>query len=150
MKSKLKFVIPLVVLLVLGGAYKVVLAKPAAKPKHKVEGIVYVMPKEFLVNLADGRYAKLSVGFVMEPGDHSTAPADSGGHGAPAPPEGYGTMPQEAIVRDLITDTLTDAADSDLIEREGREKIKKAILKAIKKHTDVHVEEVLFPDVTVQ
>ena len=29
MKSKLKFVLPLVALLVLGGAYKTVLAKPA-------------------------------------------------------------------------------------------------------------------------
>ena len=73
-----------------------------------------------------------------------------GGHGAPAPPEGYGSEPQEAIVRDLITDTLTDAADHELIRREGREAIKKKILVAIKKHTDVHVEEVLFPDVTVQ
>ena len=68
----------------------------------------------------------------------------------PAPPEGYGAEPQEAIIRDLITDELTDASDHELIQREGREKIKKQILKSIKEHTDVHVEEVLFPDVTVQ
>ena len=151
MKSKLPIVIGLLVLL--GGAYKFVLAKPAAEAaekKPKVEGTVYILPKEFLVNLADGRYAKLSVGFVMEPDDHSTVAADSGGHGAPATPEGYGTMPQEAIVRDLITNTLTDAADHDLIEAKGREHLKDAILKAIKKHTDVHPEEVLFMDVTVQ
>jgi hypothetical protein len=74
-----------------------------------------------------------------------------GGHGGgAAPPEGYGAEPQEAIVRDLITDELTNAADHELIQREGREKIKKKILVAIKKHTDVKVEEVLFPDVTVQ
>ena len=53
-------------------------------------------------------------------------------------------------MRDLITNALTDASDSDLIEEEGREQLKKKILKSIKKHTDVHVEEVLFPDVTVQ
>jgi flagellar basal body-associated protein FliL len=144
-----KKIITIVVLalVVAGGAYKTVLAKPAeAEPEPKVHGTVYVLPKEFLVNLADGRYAKISVALVVE----AAEAAAEGGHGAPTPPEGYGTEPQEAIVRDLITDTLTDAADHDLIGREGREKVKKKILKAIKKNTDVHVEEVLFPDVTVQ
>ena len=147
---KKKLIIGVVVAIVAaGGAYKTVLAKPGkAEPKPKVEGEIYVLPKEFLVNLADGRFAKLQVALVVEPagggGGHG------GGHGAPAPPEGYGSEPQEAIVRDLITDTLTDAADHELIRREGREQIKKKILVAIKKHTDVHVEEVLFPDVTVQ
>jgi flagellar FliL protein len=138
-----------IAVLAAGGAYKTVLAKPAEPaPEPKVHGEVYVLPKEFLVNLADGRYAKLSVALVVEPADGGGG--HGGGHGAPTPPEGYGSEPQEAIVRDLITDTLTDAADHDLIEQHGREKIKKKILKAIKKHTDVHVEEVLFPDVTVQ
>jgi flagellar basal body-associated protein FliL len=147
---KKKLIIGVVVALVgLGGAYKTVLAKPGKpEPEPKVHGEIYVLPKEFLVNLADGRFAKLQVALVVEPakggGGHG------GGHGAPAPPEGYGSEPQEAIVRDLITDTLTDAADHELIRREGREQIKKKILVAIKKHTDVHVEEVLFPDVTVQ
>jgi flagellar basal body-associated protein FliL len=145
-----KKLVPVIALLaVLGGVYKFVLAKPAkAEPKPHVEGTVYMLQKEFLVNLADGRYAKISVALVVEAAE--AAGGHGGGHGAPTPPEGYGTEPQEAIVRDLITDTLTDAADHDLIEREGREKVKKKILKAIKKHTDVHVEEVLFPDVTVQ
>jgi flagellar FliL protein len=144
MKKKMIIVVG-VLLLVMGGAYKTVLAKPKEKaPEPKVHGEVYVLPKEFLVNLADGRFAKVSVALVIEP-------AAAGGHAAAgSPPEGYGTEPQEAIVRDLITDTLTDADDSDLIQRDGREKIKKRIAEAIKKHTDVPVEEVLFPDVTVQ
>ena len=146
--NKKMIIVVVLALVVAGGAYKTVLAKPKeAAPKPKVEGSVYVLPKEFLVNLADGRYAKISVALVVEAAE---AAGHGGGHGAPTPPEGYGTEPQEAIVRDLITDTLTDAADHDLIDREGREKVKKKILKAIKKHTDVHVEEVLFPDVTVQ
>jgi flagellar basal body-associated protein FliL len=145
MKKKL-IILVVAVLVIGGGAYKTVLAKPKEKePEPKVEGTVYVLPKEFLVNLADGRFAKLQVALVVE---HAVAAA--GGHGAPVPPEGYGSEPQEAIVRDLITDTLTNASDHELIQREGREKIKKQILTAIKKHTDVHVEEVLFPDVTVQ
>jgi flagellar basal body-associated protein FliL len=145
--NKKKLIIIVVAALVLaGGAYKTVLAKPKEKaPEPKVAGTVYVLPKEFLVNLADGRYAKLQVALVVE-----HLPVAAGGHGAPAPPEGYGSEPQEAIIRDLITDELTDASDHELIQREGREKIKKQILKSIKEHTDVHVEEVLFPDVTVQ
>ena len=145
-----KIIIIVVAALVLaGGAYKTVLAKPKEKaPEPKVAGTVYVMPKEFLVNLADGRFAKLQVALVVEAA--AAAGGHGGGHGAPAPPEGYGSEPQEAIVRDLITDELTNAADHELIQREGREKIKKQILKSIKEHTDVHVEEVLFPDVTVQ
>jgi flagellar basal body-associated protein FliL len=145
MKKKL-IILVVAVLVIGGGAYKTVLAKPKEKEaKPKVEGTVYVLPKEFLVNLADGRFAKLQVALVVE---HVAAAA--GGHGAPVPPEGYGSEPQEAIIRDLITDELTNAADHELIQREGRERIKKQILKAIKEETDVHVEEVLFPDVTVQ
>ena len=45
MKSKLKFVLPLVTLAVLGGAYKFALAKPVEKPVAKVDGDIYVLPK---------------------------------------------------------------------------------------------------------
>ena len=144
--NKKIIIIVVAALAIAGGAYKTVLAKPKPKaPEPKVSGTVYVLPKEFLVNLADGRYAKLSVALVLE---HLTPAA--GGHGGATPPEGYGSEPQEALVRDLITNELTDASDSELIQREGREKIKKRILKSIKEHTDMAIEEVLFPDVTVQ
>ena len=145
MKSKLKFVIPLVVLLVLGGAYKVVLAKPKEE-KHKVEGMVYVLPKEFLINLADGRYAKISVALVLP---HDAIPA-GGGHGAATPPEGYGALEQEAAVRAVITDTVTDSRAADLTHKKKRTKLRRKILKDIKAHTDVHAHEVLFTDLAVQ
>jgi flagellar basal body-associated protein FliL len=138
------------VLLLAGGAYKFVLAKPKeAEAKPKVEGTVYVLGKEFLVNLADGRFAKLTVALVLDPKDHSAAPA--AGHGAaPKPPEGFGEMPQEAVVRDIITDELTDAHDAELIDRKGRAKLKNHILESIHKKTDVHADDILFTDVTVQ
>jgi len=147
-KGKLKFILPLVALIVLGGAYKTVLAKPAPKaPEPKVHGVVYVLPKEFLLNLADERYAKLTVALVLEHGE-PTAAAE-GGHAA-APPEGWGTLPQEAVIRGLVTDTLTGIKASKLVEPEGREKLKVKLMKKIKKHSDVHVEDVLFTDVAVQ
>ena len=143
---KLKFIVP-ILLVVLGGVYKFVLAKPGAPaPKPKVDGKVYVLPKEFLVNLDDGRFAKLSVGLVL---DHTQAVA-SADKEAPKPPEGFGTLPQEAVIRDIVTDRLTDDNADSLVSENGREKLKKQLLLSIKKKTDVKVEEVLFTDVTVQ
>jgi flagellar protein FliL len=143
-----KLLIPIVALVVLGAAYKFVLAKPkTAEAKPKVDGTVYVLQKEFLVNLRDSRFAKLTVALVLAHDDTSTVA--SGGHEA-SPPEGYGAMTQEAVVRAIITDDLTDAKDVDLIDPEARVATQVKILKDIKKHTDVKVEEVLFPDVTVQ
>jgi len=148
MKKKL-MILPLVALVALGGAYKFVLAKPKAEAKPKVEGNVYILGKEFLVNLSGGRFAKLTVALVIDPKDtESTAAA--GGESAPSPPEGFGTMAQEAVVRDVITDDLTDAKDTDLVERKGRTKMKAEILKDLRSHTDVKVDDVLFTDVTVQ
>jgi flagellar basal body-associated protein FliL len=145
-----KKIVPVIALLaVLGGVYKFVLAKPAtAAPKPKVEGTVYMLGKEFLVNLADGRFAKLTIGLVLKEGDTSATAA--GGEGAATPPEGFGAMAQEGVVRDVITNDLTDAKDTDLIDSDGREKLKLKVLKDLKKHTDVGVVEILFTDVTVQ
>jgi flagellar FliL protein len=147
--SKLKIVIPVVLLLVLGGVYKFVLAKPAAEAKPKIAGTVYVLPKEFLVNLADGRFAKLGVGIVLDLEDESIALAAKDKE-APKAPEGFGPLPQEAVIRDIITDTLTDRDASSLTERGGRERLKKKIIKVIRKRTDVHIDDVLFTDVAVQ
>ena len=61
MKGKLKFIVPLVLLLVLGGVYKFVLAKPAAEAKPKVAGEVYVLPKDFLINLTNGKFANIGI-----------------------------------------------------------------------------------------
>ena len=148
MQGKLKFILPLVALIALGGAYKAVLAAPAEKkPEPKVHGVVYVLPKEFLVNLADSRYAKLTVALVLPHGE-PTAAAE-GGH-ASAPPEGWGTLPQEAVIRGLVTDTLTGTQAGRLIDPVGRERLKARLLKKIKQQSDVHVEDVLFTDVAVQ
>jgi flagellar basal body-associated protein FliL len=150
MKKKL-ILIPVIALVVLGGAYKTVLAKPKEKtPEPKVHGTVYVLGKEFLVNLKDGRFAKVTAALVLAHDDTSTVVA-GGGHGAaPTPPDGYGAMTQEGVVRSVITDNLTNASDHDLIDGHERELVQEKILKDLKKKTDVKVEEVLFPDITVQ
>jgi flagellar basal body-associated protein FliL len=144
MKKKLKFIVPIVLVLV-GGVYKTVLAKPAKLPKPKIAGTVYVMPKEFLLNMADGRYAKLDVSLVLD--KEEVLPTAEGGGSTS---ESYGALEQEPAVRDVITDVVTDEPSKDLIDRGGRELLKKKILKEIRVKTDVKVDEVLFTDVAVQ
>ena len=147
MKSKLKFVLPVMVLVLLGGAYKTVLAKPKAAPKHKIDGQVYVLPKEFLLNLGDDRYAKLSVALVLPEGPIAAKGAEKE---AVKPPEGFGPLPQEGAVRSIVTDTLTGVDSEKLIDPEGREELKEKLLKRIHKSTDVKAEDVMFTDVAVQ
>ena len=71
------------------------------------------------------------------------------GHG-PKPPAGFGPLPQEAIVRALVTDVVNGADDKELTTAKGREHLAEELLKEIKKHSDVHAEHVLFTDVAVQ
>jgi flagellar FliL protein len=150
MKKKLILALPVLLLLVAGGVWKFVLAgEEEPEPKPKVEGDVYVLPKEFLINLADDRFAKLSVALVLHHGFLAEATA-GGGHGAPSPPEGFGPLPQEAMVRDVVTDRVTNATAPQLIQRKAREELKHDIQESIEKRTDVKVEKVLFTDVAVQ
>jgi flagellar basal body-associated protein FliL len=144
MKGKKKFIVPLVVLIVLGGVYKTVLAKPPKLPKPKIDGTVYVLPKEFLLNMADGRYAKLDVALVLNKSE-VVPPSDGGSSDSP-----YGPLTQEPAIRDVITNVVTDAPSKDLIDRDGREHLKALILKGIRQSTDVKVDKVLFTDVAVQ
>lgn len=147
---KKKLLIALVALIAVGAAYKLVLAKPHdAEAKPKVDGSVYVLGKEFLVNLKDGRFAKLTVALVLSHDDTSTA-ATGSDHAATQLPEGYGAMSQEAVVRSIVTDDLTDVRDTDLIDAGARAKMQARILKDVRARTDVKVEKVMFPDVTVQ
>ena len=145
--NKKLLLIPVLALALLGGAYKTVLAKPSEQPKPKVDGSVYVLGKEFLVNLKDGRFAKLSAALVLAHDDTSTAPS---GHEGAAPPEGYGAMSQEGVVRAVITEDLTNATDQQLIDADKRAALQRKILKDLTEQTDVKVEKVLFPDLTVQ
>jgi flagellar basal body-associated protein FliL len=146
---KKKIIIVLVVLLAGGGfVAKSMFLKPAVA-KEKIEGTIYILPKQFTANLKDGRYATVTVALVLAPGQ-STGAAAGGEGGAPAPPEGFGTLPEEAAVRDIITNLITDQNSGTLTSETGREHLKSEILAGISKGTDVKVHEILFTDLAVQ
>jgi flagellar FliL protein len=148
--KNIKILIP-VLLLVAGGVYKFVLAPKPVVPKPKIEGSVYVMPKDFLINLKAGRFAKLNAALVLKEGYLEEAIAKSGGgHEAAAPPDGYGTLPQEAAVRGIITDTITDMPASRLTREKSRIKVQKEVLDRIHKETDVEAKDFIITDLAVQ
>lgn len=145
MKGRKKLILIAVgVLVVAGLAYKMVLA-PKSESKVKVDGTVYVMPKEFLLNLAEGRYAKVTVALVLAPGQST-----GGGEGAAAPAEGFGTLEQEPLVRQIVTDNLTGVPAGALTARKARHHFQVRIRKEVDRTTDVKVKGVVFTDLVVQ
>jgi flagellar basal body-associated protein FliL len=144
---KKKLIIGLVLVLAIGGyEAKSMLLKPKVVIP-KINGTIYVMPHQFTLNLADGRYATLTTALLLAPGQSDGSTAASS---APASDAVVGTLPEEAAIRDIITNIVTAQPGSELTSVAGREHLKAQILKTIKKSTDDKVSDVLFTDVAVQ
>ncbi len=143
LKNK-KIMLAVALPILLFGGYTMTKAKPVVK--MKIKGTIYVMPQSFLINLSDGRYAKLSVALQLAPGQSDGASATASSSGS----EAAGTLPEEPLVREIVTNTVTNQNGEALIEGPSREKIKQRILAAITKETDLKVEAVLLPELTVQ
>jgi flagellar FliL protein len=150
MKSKLKFILPVLILLIAGGAYYKISHK-AKTVKPKVAGTIYVLPQDFLINLSDGQFAKLAVALVLAPGqsDGASATASAASAGSSSG-ETIGTLPEEPLVRAIVTNELTNESGTALLGNSSRAQIEQQILRQILKQTDVKVTQVLFPDLTVQ
>jgi flagellar FliL protein len=142
-KSKKKLIIMLLVVLLVGGGggYKMFLAPKPVPPKLKIEGSVVALEREFVVNLEEGHYGKLSVALVVEP---EGAGAEAHAAGEPI------VIAQEPVIRAIITDRLTNLTTEDLIDREKREVVIHEILEIIEKSTDEHVTKVYFTDLAIQ
>src|SRR5712672_4142733 len=137
MKKKLKFIIPIPILLVvLGVAYTMFLApKPAAAKPPKVAGTLVPLTGDFVINLAGGHYGKLSVAVLLS--------------SAPAAAAGPVTLPEDAAVRAVITDELTNLDPSELTDRTARHDLLAQLLQALKQKTDEPITQVLFTDLAV-
>jgi flagellar basal body-associated protein FliL len=139
MKSKLKFIVPVPILLVvLFGAYTMLLSPKPAAAKEKIVGTLLPLTNPFIVNLAGDRYGKLSVSLLL-----SKAPPPST-TGLPV------TLPEDSAVRAIITDETTGIPASELIDRKQRNALLARILKRMKHTTDEPVTQVLITDLAVQ
>ncbi len=102
---KKKLIIILLVVVAGGGfAAKTFLLPKPAVAKPKIDGEIYVLPKGFTLNLTDGRYATMTIGLILAPGQSDGATAA----GATTTPAGIGTLPEEPAIRAIITNTITN------------------------------------------
>jgi len=145
--NKKKLIIIIVVVLVGGGygAYTFLAPKPAVA-KLKVSGEIYVLPKGFTLNLTGGHYATMTVALVLGVGQADGSSAA----GATTTPAGFGTLVEEPVIRDIITNIVTGQSSATLISTSGRAHLKAQIMTAIAQQSDVKVTEILFTDVAVQ
>lgn len=146
MKSKLKFIIPVILLLAIGGgaAYWFVLAPPAKAvkaPKPKVNGSLFALSPEFVVNLTDGHYGKVTVALLL-----AAAPTAKDLNATATVP----TLVEDPVIRATITNDLTGIPSGTLIERRPRQKLLLEILHDLHHATDEQIKAVMFTDVVVQ
>jgi flagellar FliL protein len=145
---KKKILIILGVLVLAGGfAAKTFLMAPPKPAPQKIAGTIYMLPKQFTLNLQDGHYATLNVALELAPGQSDGATAADA---APSSDQLIGTLPEEPAIRAIITNAVTNETSSTLVSDSGRSRIIHQILGAIKAQTDVKVKNVLFTDLAVQ
>jgi flagellar FliL protein len=145
--TKKKLIIILLVVLGVGGyAAKTFLLAPPPPPKQKIVGEIYGLPKQFTLNMADGRYATLTVALILglTQSDGSTAA------GTTTTADGFGTLVEEPVIRAIITNLITNQNANVLLTASGRTTLQTQILAEIAKQTDVKVTGVLFTDVAIQ
>src|SRR5262249_28887180 len=138
-KSKKKLIIVLVgLLVVVGAAYKLVLAPKKADAKSKISGALVTLDPEFIVNLAGGHYAKITVALLVP-----KAPTATTDGAAPQ-------LHQNAAVRAVITDTLTGLDESDFVSRGPRHRLLVKLVKALDDVTDESIKRVFLTDISIQ
>jgi flagellar FliL protein len=141
-----KIVITVVVALAAGGfaAKTFLIPKPKVKPA-KIAGAIYVLPKGFTFNLADNKYATLTLALVLPPGESDGESAD-----ATTTPAGFGPLPEEPVIRAIVTNLITSQPASALLSASGRARLQSEIMADIARESDVKVDQVLFTDLAVQ
>lgn len=140
-----KILIPLLVVLLVGGYAGYTFAMPHKTTKQKINGSLYVLPSKFTLNMSGGQYATLTVALDL-------APSQSAGTSSAGTtiPEGFGTLPEEPVIRAIITNDVTDKPANALITAAGRQTLEQEILHDIAKQTDDKIDAVYFTDVAVQ
>ncbi len=142
-----KILIPLIVVLVLVAAYAgyTLTKTPKKTVPPKINGTVYILQKQFTLNLSGGQYATLTVALLLPPVQSvgTTSATDP-------PPTGFGSLTDEAPIRAIITNDLTDQPASALLTQRGRAVLEHKILSNINSETDTKVTAIYFTDLAVQ
>src|ERR1700759_1535854 len=101
MKKKILIILPIILL---GGGY-VAKAKlmPPKVVKPKIAGEIYILPKQFTLNLQDGHFATVTVALELPPGQSAGPPPAHAGGSTGAT---VGTLPEEAVIRAIITNLI--------------------------------------------
>ncbi len=135
-------VLLLLVLVAAGGffAYTKLSEPKGHTPKPRVNGTIVTL-QPFTLNLADGRFAKLTVAAVIDGSDKDLEAAGEG-TGAPA-------LSQEAKIRSVIVDQLTGKPANVLLDADARAQTMREITAAVKKQTDQKVNDMFVSDLTV-
>ncbi|MBJ7455744.1 MAG: flagellar basal body-associated FliL family protein [Thermoleophilia bacterium] len=141
------------VLLLLLVAAKMFLMPAAPPPDEKAlakePGPIYTMAEPFVVNLSDGadtpHFAK--VGVALRLSMFSAAELPAGGHAKAGEPVVIEADPE---LRDIVIATLQAHSSEELSHSEGREKVKKEIVKEVNKHTDLKILDVYYTEFAVQ
>ena len=110
-------IIAVALLAVVGGVYKFVLAKPRRQARAQAareQPRLHAARRTSYVDLQDGHYAKLSLGLEIAKKDPESMPPHTGETNATSP-KGYGVMPEEGVVRDVVTADLTGLTKADFL-----------------------------------
>ena len=148
MKKKLMIAVP-VLLLVLAFVAKTILLAPAPpdpKALAKEPGPIYTMAEPFVVNLADGDEAPhfAKVGVALRFSMLSAAEI------LPAKGTEKAHVEGDSELRDIVISTLQKRTSTQLSGPEGRTEVKKQIVEAVNKETDLKILDVYYTEFAVQ
>ena len=148
MKKKLLIAGP-VLLLVLAVAAKMFLLAPAPVDEEalaKEPGPIYTLAEPFVVNLSDGgdapHFAK--VGVAMRLSQLSAAEIPPGESAEPV------VIEADPELRDIVIATLQRHSSHQLSQPKGRADVKRQIVEAVNKETDLTILDVYYTEFAVQ
>lgn len=148
MKKKLMIALPILLLVVAFVAKTILLAPAPPDPKAlaKEPGPIYTMAEPFTVNLADGdeapHFAKVGVALRFSMlSAHAIVPAKG---------ETPAEVEEDSELRDIVIATLQRRTSGQLSEPAGRDEVKRQIVEAVNKETDLKILEVYYTEFAVQ
>ena len=120
-------------------------AKPKSNTKQRVNGTTYILSKQFTLNLSGGQYATLTAALLLPPGQSVGVTSATN-----PPPTGFGSLTDEAEIRAIITNDVTNQPASSLLVARARQALEAKILRDIDAQTDTRVTQIYFTDLAVQ